>query len=97
IPYLQPHLHVPDREEIGSEPSMLLMIASRSPLSSLTREEAAGLLEFVYVRMYSKSFSDIPAEQAAYDAYLRELCQRQVELLPESVELLRPRDVHRVR
>ena len=96
IEYFQPQLSVPESGLPTEEPLILLVAVTRpSEMNTqMTHEwakkEILDLFGFIYCELYPMGFSDIPSEQAAYEAYCRELYDRAVARLPTEIEICNP-------
>ena len=62
-------------------------------LLRLGRQEAERILEALYVRLYPSSYSDDPAENAAFRQICHSILTKVVQDLPEAVNLLGYRDL----
>ncbi len=93
VPYVQPPLSsTAEREGISH-----LLVLGRKNMgavsSALSRQEAERILEALYVRLYPSSYSDDPAENAAFRQICHSILTKVVQDLPEAVNLLGYRDL----
>lgn len=89
--YLQPRLEWPGE---GREKEILLFIATPGLPATLTQKEAIEILKWTYTELYSgKIFDEDPPLRAEFRKYTRGLFDSIVPTLPESIRLLRCRDL----
>jgi len=88
IDYKQPHLYIPDKNEVGKEHSMLIMYAVKIMPEFLLKDDVENILNFIYNRLYPESFSEIQEEINLYKRYTNILFISQVSNLPEHINFL---------
>ena len=94
VPYLQPPLSVHAEPE-GIPHLLVLGRRKEGSLSSkLSRQQAARILEALYVQLYPSGYSDDPAENEAFRRICHAILTKLVQNLPEEVNLVGYRSLH---